>query len=52
MLNDQQFYFFGQIHTSQKRSQLYIDTFPYGECYLLLPRRADYSTDAAWTLSF
>ena len=36
MLNEQQFYLFGQIETSQTGSQLYSDTSPYGECSLVL----------------
>ena len=34
MLNEQQFYLFGQIQTNQTGGQLYSDTFPYGECSL------------------
>ena len=34
MLNEQQFYLFGQIQTSQTGGQPYSDTFPYGECSL------------------
>ena len=32
ILNEQQFYLFGQIQTSQTGGQPYIDTSPYGEC--------------------
>ena len=35
MLNEQQFYLFGHIQTSQTGGQLCSDTFPYGECSLL-----------------
>ena len=35
MLNDQQFYLYDQIHTSQTVGQLYSDTSSYGECSLL-----------------
>ena len=31
MLNEQQFYLFGQIQTCQTGGQPYSDTFPYGE---------------------
>ena len=31
MLNEQQFYLFGQIQTSQTRGQRYSDTSPYGK---------------------
>ena len=34
LLNEQQFYLFCQIQTSQTGSQLYCDTSPYGECSL------------------
>ena len=34
MLNEQQFYLFGQIRTSQKGGQPYIYTSPDGECSL------------------
>ena len=34
MLNELQFYLFGQVQTSQTWSQLYSDTYPYGECSL------------------
>ena len=32
ILNEQQFYLFGQIQTSQTGGQPYNDTSPYGEC--------------------
>ena len=35
MLNEQQFYLFGQIQTSQTGCQLYSDTSPFGECSLV-----------------
>ena len=35
MLNEQQFYLFGHIQTSQTGGQLCSDTFPYEECSLL-----------------
>ena len=34
MLNEQQFYLFGQIQTCQTGSQPYSDTSPYFECFL------------------
>ena len=34
MLNEQQFYLFGQIQTCQTGGQLYRDISPYGECSL------------------
>ena len=34
MWNEQQFYLFGQIQTSQTESQLHSDTSHYGECSL------------------
>ena len=34
MLNEQQFYLFVQIQTSQTGGQLYSDTSPNGECSL------------------
>ena len=34
MLNEQNFYLFGQIQTSQTGGQPYGDTSPYGECSL------------------
>ena len=34
LLNEQQFYFFGQIQNSQTGGHPYSDTFPYGECSL------------------
>ena len=34
MMNEQQFYLFDQIQTSQTGGQLYSDTFPFGECSL------------------
>ena len=37
MLNEQQFYKFGQIETIQTGGQLYCDTFSHGECSLDLP---------------
>ena len=37
MLNEQQFYLFGQIQTSQAGGQpRYSDTSPYGECSLVV----------------
>ena len=36
MLNEQQFYLFGQIQTSQKGDQLYSNTSSYDESSLLL----------------
>ena len=36
MLNEQQFYLFGQIQTSQTGGQPYIDTSPYGVGSLLM----------------
>ena len=35
MFDEQQFYLFGQIQTSQTEGQLFSDTFPNGECSLL-----------------
>ena len=35
MLSEQQFYLFGQIHTSQTGGQMYSYTSPYGECSLI-----------------
>ena len=35
MLNEQQFYVFGKIQTSQIGGQLYSDTSPYGKCSLV-----------------
>ena len=35
MLNEQQFYLFGQIQTSQTGGQLYSDPSAYGECSLV-----------------
>ena len=37
MLNEQQFYLFGEIQTSQTGGQPYTGTSPYGECSLLQP---------------
>ena len=34
LLNEQQFYFFGGIQTSQTGGNLYTGTSPYGECSL------------------
>ena len=34
MVNEQKFYLFGQIQTSQTGGQLYSDTYPNGECSL------------------
>ena len=39
MLNEQQFYLFGQIQTSQTGGQPYSNTSPYGECSLSNLRR-------------
>ena len=36
MLNDQQFYLFGQMLTSVTRDLPYSDTFPYGECFCMV----------------
>ena len=36
MLNEQHFYLFGQIQTSQKGGQPYIVASPYGECSLAI----------------
>ena len=35
MLNESQFYLFGQIQTSQTGGQLHSEFFPYGECSLI-----------------
>ena len=35
MLNEQQFYYFGQIQTSQTGGEPYSDTSRYGECSLV-----------------
>ena len=37
MLNDQQFFLFGQIQTGQTIGQPYSYTYPYGECSLVEP---------------
>ena len=34
MSNEQQFYLFGHIQSSQTRGQLYSETFPYDKCSL------------------
>ena len=39
MLDEQQFYLFGQIQTSQTGGQLYSDPSAYGACSLVWPRR-------------
>ena len=37
MLNEQQFYLFGRIQTSQTGGHMYSNTSPYGECCLTKP---------------
>ena len=41
MLNEHQFYLFGQIQTSQTGGQLYSDTSSYGECSLAYVNQID-----------
>ena len=40
MMNEQRFYLFGQIKTSQTGGQPYSDTSPNGECSLVCPRNS------------
>ena len=48
LLNEQQFYLFGQIQTSQTGGQLYSNTYPYGECSLVREVNRQTTREKEW----